>query len=113
VLIFGVLAIVTSAGIGGLVGWQNRDAIVRVQLADHVWTGHLYEVLVFGALLACWLLLGASCIHVRLRERRERRATRAVTTATDVDRTSVTRRAPQRDRSGRRRRHVGAVGVPH
>lgn len=110
-LIFGVLAALTSAGIGALLGWQNRDAIVSVRVADFVWTGHLYEVLVFGALLACWFLLGASCIHVRLRERRERRVARAVATRAEVDPTAGARRPPARRGSGRRRRHVGAVGL--
>ena len=106
-LIFGLLAMVVSAGVGGVIGWENRDAIVRVRVADFVWTGHLYEVLVFGALLACWFLLGASCIHVRLRERAERRPDRI-----EVDPAAATRRPAIRHRSRRRQGHVGAMGLP-
>ncbi len=103
-LIFGILAMLASAGVGGLLGWQNRDVIVRVKVADYAWSGHLYAVLVFGALLACWFLLGASCIHVRLRERGERRASRV-----DVEPAGAARQA--RRRAGRRRGQVGAMGL--
>ena len=108
-LIFGILAMLTSAGVGGLLGWQNRDVIVRVRVADYVWSGHLYEVLVFGALLACWFLLGASCIHVRLRERSERRRRRVA--PVDVEPAAAARRTPVRRRAGRRGSHVGAMGL--
>jgi hypothetical protein len=70
VVIFGVLATLASAGIGALLAWDNRQTIVHLDVAGYTWTGHLYAVLVGGALLACWFLLGVSCIRLRFRERR-------------------------------------------
>ncbi|HJQ43517.1 MAG TPA: hypothetical protein VJ831_10565, partial [Jatrophihabitantaceae bacterium] len=56
VLLGGVLLMLGAAGAGTLLGWQNRDAVVRVHIGDVVWTGRLWAVLAVGALLACWFL---------------------------------------------------------
>ena len=69
-VIFGLLSMLIAAGAGGFLAWQNRDAVVRVHVASMVWTGHLYAVLVIGALLACWFVLGAAFIQCRIAERR-------------------------------------------
>jgi hypothetical protein len=132
VLIFGVLATLTSAGVGGFLAWENRDTVVRVQIGDHAWTGHLYGVLILGALLACWFLLGISCIHLRMSERRHRRAapvepiTEAAAASTTAAPTSDTAAPPagnsapptaspgapaSRQRRRHAGRHVGAVGL--
>jgi hypothetical protein len=66
----GVLLMLSSAGAGALLGWENRDTVVRVHVGHLVWSGHLYAVLVVGALLACWFLLGVAFIHCRIAERR-------------------------------------------
>lgn len=73
-LFFGVAVMIASAGAGGWLCWANRNLPVHLELAGYTWTGHLYAVLLFGAVLAGWFFLGASCIQLRLRERRERRA---------------------------------------
>ena len=70
VIIFGVLAMAASGAVGGLVAYDNRRTTVHLDIAGYVWSGRLYAVLVAGALLACWFLLGVSCIRLRLRERR-------------------------------------------
>lgn len=62
-----------AAGAGGLLAWQNRQTVVSVHIGGMVWTGHLYAVLVVGALLACWFLLGAAFIQCRIAERRRRK----------------------------------------
>jgi hypothetical protein len=59
-----------------MLGWQNRDVTVQVQIGHFGWTGHLWAVLVVGALLACWFLLGVAFIQCRLAERRRTRAAR-------------------------------------
>jgi hypothetical protein len=74
VVVFGTLSMLASAGAGTLVAWQNRNAVVRVHVADTVWTVRLYGLLVVGALLACWFLLGAAFIQCRLAELRRARA---------------------------------------
>jgi hypothetical protein len=74
VLFFGVAVMIASAGAGGWLCWVNRNLPVHLELAGYTWTGHLYAVLLLGAVLAGWFFLGASCIQLRLRERRERRA---------------------------------------
>ena len=76
--IFGALCLLASAGTGTAIVWQNRDAVVQIRVAHAVWTTHLGGVLVFGALLACWFLLGAAFVQCRLAElRRSRQARRA------------------------------------
>lgn len=70
-LIFGVLAMAASGAAGGYLCWSNRHSVAQIHIGDHVWTVHLYGVFIIGGLLACWFLLGASCLHLRLRERRE------------------------------------------
>ena len=71
-LIFGLLLLIGAAGAGGWLGWENRHAIVHVRIdAHHVWTGHLYALLIVGVLLTCWFLLGASLIRCRIAERRQ------------------------------------------
>lgn len=67
---FGVLSMLLAAGAGGALAWQNRQTIVRVHIGDAVWTGHLYAVIVVGALLAWWFMLGAAFIQCRIAERR-------------------------------------------
>lgn len=116
--IFGVLAALASAGAGGFLAWENRDVMVRVHLGNHAWSGHLYGVLILGALLACWFLLGLSCIHLRLRERRQRRAARAAAAAgsTAPAESAAPAGSPAMDVPDRRPhrrtgRHVGAVGL--
>lgn len=72
-IVFGLLCMLLPAGIAVLLAWQNRDVVVELRLAGLVWTGHLYAVLIAGALFACWFLLGAAFIHCRIVERRARR----------------------------------------
>jgi len=74
VLLFGALVAVVSTAGGAYLCWENRHARVRLEAAGHVWTGHLYGVLLAGALLAAWAMFGLSCIALWRRERRERRA---------------------------------------
>jgi hypothetical protein len=74
VILFGLLLLAGAAGTGGYLCWENRDIVVRVHVFSHVWHGHLYAVFVFGALLSCWFLLGASFVQCRLAERRDHRA---------------------------------------
>jgi hypothetical protein len=74
VIVIGVLAVLAPAGAAALLAWDNREVIVRVHAGPYVWTGHLYAVLVVGALAACWLLLGLSCIRCRIAELRAARA---------------------------------------
>lgn len=62
------------AAAGGYVAWENRNTVVSARIGDVTWTGHLYAVLVVGALLACWVLLGAGFIQCRIAERRRARA---------------------------------------
>lgn len=71
-VVFGVLSMLIPAGAGTYLGWQNRNAVVRVHVGHFVWLGHLYGVLIVGALLACWFLLGAAFIQCRIAERRNR-----------------------------------------
>lgn len=61
---------VSAAGVGGLLAWQNRDAVVQVHVDQFVWSVRLYGLLILGALLACWFLLGAAFIQCRIAERR-------------------------------------------
>jgi hypothetical protein len=75
VLAVGMLLMLSSVGAGALLVTQNR-VVVQVQVGNEVWTGHLYGVLVIGALLACWFLLGAAFIQCRVAERRRQRAPR-------------------------------------
>jgi hypothetical protein len=76
VLFGGALLMLGAAAAGGWLGWENRNAIVRVHAGDFVWTGHLYAVLIVGALLACWFLLGVAFIRCRIAERRRGSALR-------------------------------------
>lgn len=77
-LLFGLISMLVPAAAGGWLAWHNRDVVVRVQIAENVvWTGHLYAVLVVGALLACWFVLGAAFIQCRIAERRRARRDRA------------------------------------
>ena len=76
-VLFGLLSMLVPAGVGGWLAWQNRDAVVHVQVGSVVWTGHLYAVFIVGALLACWFVLGAAFIQCRMAERRRARATAA------------------------------------
>ena len=80
----GLLLMLGAAGAGTFLGWQNRDVTVRVQVGDTVWHGHLWAVLVIGALLACWFLLGAAFVQCRVAERRRNRAARKAKHAKDA-----------------------------
>jgi len=77
VLLFGALTAIAATAGGAYLGWENRHAQVRLEAAGHVWTGHLYGVLLAGAVLAAWAMFGLSCIGLWRRERRERRAAAA------------------------------------
>lgn len=85
-LLIGMLAVLVPAGGAALLGWENRNVIVSVHAGPYVWTGHLYAVLVVGALAACWLLLGVSCLRCRITEvRNTRRRARQVPPAGRAD----------------------------
>jgi hypothetical protein len=73
VVVFGVLCVLVPAGAGALLSWQNRNAIVEVHVGGVIWTARLYGVLIIGALMACWLLLGVAFIQCRIAERRRAR----------------------------------------
>jgi hypothetical protein len=73
VLLFGLLAAVAATAGGAYLAWENRHAEVHLEAAGHVWTGHLYGVLLAGAVLAAWTIFGLSCIGLWRRERREGR----------------------------------------
>lgn len=89
----GLLLMVVPAGVGGWLAYENRAAVVDVHVGNVVWTGHLYEVFVMGALLACWFILGAAFIQCRIAERRR---TRAGTTAPVKRESQPPQRQPQR-----------------
>jgi hypothetical protein len=83
VFLIGMLVMLASAGAGTALAWDNRNAMVHVQIGRYVWTGHLYGVLAAGALLTCWFLLGLSCVRCRVAElRAARRAARERNAAT-------------------------------
>lgn len=75
-IVFGLFCMLGAGGLGVLLAWETRDVIVRLELGPVTWTGHLYAVLVCGALLACWFLLGAAFIQCRIAERRHARRER-------------------------------------
>ena len=77
-LVFGTTVMLAAAGLGGWIGWANREATVHLELAGYVWTGRLYGVLLAGGVLTGWFVLGAACIQLRVRERWERRAARSL-----------------------------------
>jgi hypothetical protein len=117
VLAFGVFAMLASGAAGGFLGWQNRDRLVHVRIAEQVWTSPLWALLLLGAVLACWFLLGASCIHLRIRERRERRAAATAVAATAVVSPAVASSAGARPPDSpptqrRTRTGVRAAGLP-
>jgi len=85
VLLFGALVAVVSTAGGAYLCWENRHTRVHLEAAGHVWTGHLYGVLLAGALLAAWAMFGLSCIALWRRERRERRAASQSPVETPVD----------------------------
>jgi len=68
----GGLMLLGSAGCGVWLALQNRDVMIRARVGGAVWTGHLYMVLVFGALLAAWFLLGITFLANRRRSARRR-----------------------------------------
>jgi uncharacterized membrane protein YciS (DUF1049 family) len=74
VLVVGLVLVLSSAGVAVALGLQNASAIVHVRAFDHVWTTHLYTLLIIGALVACWFLLGISFIWCRIGEKRRARA---------------------------------------
>lgn len=68
----GLFMMLAPAGVGGYVGWQLRNVVVRLRIGEFTWTGHLYALLILGALLACWFMLGAAFVQCRIAERRRR-----------------------------------------
>jgi hypothetical protein len=74
VIVLGLLFMIGSAGTGAYLAWQIRDVMVRIHVGEATWTGHLYGLLILGALLACWFLLGAAFIQCRIAERRHARS---------------------------------------
>ena len=68
----GGLMLLGSAGCGVWLVLQNRGVMIRARVGGAVWTGHLYLVLVFGALLAAWFLLGLTFLAGRRRSARRR-----------------------------------------
>jgi hypothetical protein len=68
----GGLMLLGSAGCAVWLAVQNRDVMIRARVGGAVWTGHLYMVLVFGALLAAWFLLGITFLANRRRSARRR-----------------------------------------
>jgi hypothetical protein len=72
----GALMLLGSAGCGVWLALQNSDITVQARVGHAVWTGHLYMVLVFGALLAAWFLLGLAFLLGRRRSA-HRRASRS------------------------------------
>lgn len=72
-LVLGSLMVAGSATIGVLLGWQNRSTPVHVHVGGLEWTAALSTVLIAGALLACWFLLGVAFVSCRIAERRRRR----------------------------------------
>lgn len=96
----GLIIMLTSASAMTYLAWQNRDVIVQLHFAGHVWTGHLYGALLAGALLACWFMLGASFIRFRIRERRARRRATESSALSERDEFTRTPSAPTgRDRA--------------
>lgn len=73
--VVGALLMLSSAATGSLLAWQN-GAVVHLRVGPWLWTAHLGGVLIVGALLACWFLLGAAFIRCRIAERRRMRAAR-------------------------------------
>jgi hypothetical protein len=68
----GGLMLLGSAGCGVWLALQNRHVMIRARVGGAVWTGHLYMVLVIGALLTAWFLLGLSFLAGRRRSARRR-----------------------------------------
>lgn len=68
--VVGALMLLASAACGVWLAFQNRSVVIRAHVGHAVWTGHLYMVLVFGALLAAWLLLGMAFLTARRRPAR-------------------------------------------
>ena len=105
----GGLMLVGSAGCGLWLALQNSDIVVRARVGSAVWTGHLYTVLVIGALLAAWFLLGIAFLTCRRRSahRRARRSPpaaarqRPFSPTTEYARRPVARRAGENPRSVR------------
>ena len=78
-LVVGLVLVLSSAGVAVALGLENASAIVEIRAFDHVWTTHLYTLLIIGALVACWFLLGISFIWCRVGEKRRARAARRTT----------------------------------
>jgi hypothetical protein len=73
VLVLGVLMILLPAAGVSVLAWQNRAILVSIRVGDAVWTVNIYGLLIMGALLACWVFLGAAFIRCRIAERRRAR----------------------------------------
>jgi hypothetical protein len=89
--VVGALLLVSSAGAGTLLAWQNRAATVHVQVGEWAWNVRLYGVLIIGVLLACWFFLGAAFIQCRIAERRGKRAAHRTTATEEAKAPSRTR----------------------
>ena len=68
--VVGGLMLLGSAGCGVWLALQNSQVMVHARVGGQVWTGHLYMVLIFGALLAAWFLLGIAFLAGRRRSAR-------------------------------------------
>lgn len=66
----GGLMLLGSAGCAVWLALQNRDVMIHARVGHLVWTGPLYMVLIFGALLAAWFLLGIAFLVSRRRPTR-------------------------------------------
>jgi hypothetical protein len=104
----GGLMLVGSAGCGVWLALLNSDIVVRARVGRAVWTGHLYMVLVIGALLAAWFLLGIAFLtcrrqsaHRRARRRRAAAAHQPFSPTTEYARRPVARRAGENPRTVR------------
>lgn len=85
-IFFGILLITGSGAIGAGLVLQNRGAAADVQIFGHLLTVHLYTILIVGALLACWGMLGAAVIGCRISERRRLREARAASVSESAER---------------------------
>jgi hypothetical protein len=73
----GALMLLGSAGCGVWLALQNSHVVVQARVGREVWTGHLYMVLIIGALLAAWFLLGIAFLVGRRRRSVHRHASRS------------------------------------
>lgn len=109
-IVVGALLMLSSAGAGVLLAWQNLAAVVHIRVGDWVWTGRLYTLLLIGALLACWFLLGAAFIQCRVAERRGTRADRRA--AAETSSATPTAASSTRKAGAPPSRRMAGAGLP-